>query len=129
MKVKKVFPRVTRGDMLIIAAVLFSALLLFVFQLTGTGGGGRYVGIIHGGGGEYYPLTVDRTVELESRGCRVVIEISDGGARFLSSDCPDGLCIGMGRICAPGQTAVCLPAGVLIKITGGGETDADWIAG
>lgn len=46
------------------------------------------------------------------------IEVLDGKIRFYSAECPDQVCVKTGWISQPGQIAVCLPAGVIIKIEG-----------
>ncbi len=58
-----------------------------------------------------------------------VIVAEEGTIRFDQSDCPDHTCERMGRISRPGQTAVCVPAGVIIKITGSAEDDTDIVIG
>jgi hypothetical protein len=55
------------------------------------------------------------------------ITAEKGRIRFSSSDCPDDICVQTGWISRPGQTAVCLPNGVIIKIVGknnSSDTDA-----
>lgn len=47
-----------------------------------------------------------------------IIEVKNGSIRFNSADCPDKVCVRTGWISKPGQIAVCLPAGVIIKIEG-----------
>ncbi len=46
------------------------------------------------------------------------IEIEPGRIRFIDGDCPDKICIKTGWISEPGQTAVCLPHKLMIKING-----------
>ena len=41
-----------------------------------------------------------------------------GRIRFSSSNCPDEVCVHKGWISRSGQTIVCLPNGVIIKIIG-----------
>ncbi len=55
-----------------------------------------------------------------------IIEVNNGKIRFLKADCPDQVCVNTGWIDKPGQIAVCLPAGVIIKIEGV-QTDIDII--
>lgn len=53
-----------------------------------------------------------------------VIVAENGRIRFEESDCPDKVCVKTGWISRPGQTSVCLPAGIIIKIVGeSGDTD------
>ncbi len=46
----------------------------------------------------------------------IKFEIKDKKIRFIESDCPDKVCINTGFIGTVGQTAVCLPNNVSIKI-------------
>ena len=53
------------------------------------------------------------------------VEVSRRGARFLESDCPDRLCVKAGFLSRAGESAVCLPNRVSVRITGrGGTVDA-----
>lgn len=54
------------------------------------------------------------------------IEANNGKIHFLHADCPDQICVNTGWIDKPGQIAVCLPAGVIIKVEGV-QTDVDII--
>jgi len=58
-----------------------------------------------------------------------LIVIEDGKVRFEKSDCPDQVCVRTGWISKPGQAAVCLPAGIIVKIVGEekGNDDIDII--
>lgn len=44
----------------------------------------------------------------------------DGGLRVMSSNCPTQDCVHTGVISRSGQSIVCLPARVVIQLTGGG---------
>lgn len=46
------------------------------------------------------------------------IEVEPGRIRFIDADCPDKVCVKTGWISEPGQTAVCLPHKLMIKIDG-----------
>lgn len=52
------------------------------------------------------------------------IEAESGKIRFSHAECPDQVCVNTGWITRPGQIAVCLPAGVIIKVEGE-ESDLD----
>jgi hypothetical protein len=57
---------------------------------------------------------------------------ADGTIRFEESDCPDKICIKTGKIASIGQSAACLPNGMLVKIVPSGERsedDLDIVAG
>ncbi len=46
------------------------------------------------------------------------ITVENGSIRFSHAECPDQVCVDTGWITRPGQIAVCIPAGVIIKIEG-----------
>lgn len=46
------------------------------------------------------------------------IEVEPGKIRFVDADCPDKICVKTGWISEPGQTAVCLPHKIIIRIEG-----------
>ena len=52
------------------------------------------------------------------------IEITREGARFLSSGCPDKVCVKSGLLTRAGESAICLPNRVSLRLTGGGGADA-----
>ncbi len=72
-----------------------------------------------------YPLSEDRTITMTGPVGETVIEIHDGEAHFLSSDCPDGLCVQMAPIAEAGDWAACLPNQVFITTSGGASKGVD----
>ncbi len=54
----------------------------------------------------------------------VVIAAENGEAWFESSGCPDQICVRSGRLSKTGETAACLPAGVVLRIEGKAAEDA-----
>ena len=55
----------------------------------------------------------------------------DGGICFEKSDCSDKICIHAGKLYTVGQSAACLPNGIIIKIVPAGEhsdNDIDIVA-
>lgn len=115
------------ADLIPIAAVL--VLALAVWLLTLPGGVGGYVEIaVADQPALLYPLDRNDTVELNSRGVSLTVVIDNGTAYVAEADCRDGVCRSMGRISREGQSIVCAPAGVVVRIVGG-EPYADGIAG
>jgi len=55
----------------------------------------------------------------------VVWQYADGSIAFIESDCPDQLCVKMGKIKMAGQSAACLPNHVIIRIYGADQNDPD----
>jgi hypothetical protein len=46
----------------------------------------------------------------------VVFSLKDGALAFLSSDCPDQICVKSGYLSRAGQTAACLPNRFTIRV-------------
>lgn len=113
------------GDAAVIAAVLAAALLVpLLFREAGEA---RIVTVATEAGTAEYPLDTDQTYSIKSAGYSLTLEIRDGTARVSESDCPGGDCVHTGAISRRAQSIVCLPAHVIVKITGEGSADADWI--
>lgn len=69
----------------------------------------------------------DRRFSVDGREQVVFRLYPDGSIAFEESDCPDKVCIRSGRLRLPGQSAACLPNGLILKIVSidgsGGELD------
>ncbi|MBQ6043089.1 MAG: NusG domain II-containing protein [Clostridia bacterium] len=114
-----------KADLFIALAVLLIGAAALIFISLSQGGGrtavveyrGETVRVIDlDGVKEGYTFTVSGDLE-------VVIEVSPQGIRFLSSPCPDKRCVEFGLLSKKGQVAVCMPAGISVRITGEGEYD------
>ena len=68
---------------------------------------------------------------LEVTGKPVRLELRENQIRFYETDCPDKTCIRTGFISRIGETAICLPNRVMVKIVGSGKDggQVDGIAG
>ena len=53
----------------------------------------------------------------------------EGGVCVASSDCPSRDCVRMGSIRQSGESIVCLPARMVLRLTGGAEGDVDAVIG
>ena len=118
-----------RNDLLLLGFISFFAIIMLIFfafndvkKLDKA-----CLTIIEGGNEKgTYPLDEDRIIEISDKN---VCEIKDGAAYMKEADCPDRLCVGEKPISKNGETIVCLPNRVILKITEGaakspGEPDA-----
>ncbi len=64
-----------------------------------------------------------KILHLSSAGIHFTIRIHGGAVQFAESDCPDQICVRTGALTKAGQTAACVPAGVLVRISGSAESD------
>jgi hypothetical protein len=55
----------------------------------------------------------------------VEIAVRDGAVGFVRSDCPDKICVHTGFLSIPGQSAVCLPNRVVVRIVAHEEEAPD----
>lgn len=94
--------KITKTDLAVIALLL----LLAVFFMPGRGGGAKKLFLITDNGRTSVPLK-KHLIKLKDG--HVVIEITDKGARFIESDCPNKICIKSGWVTKCGGTAVCVP--------------------
>ena len=56
-------------------------------------------------------------------GLTLTVVIEDGCAYVREADCPDQVCVHTGRLINAGDTAACLPAGVVLTVEGGDAAD------
>ena len=115
------------GDLIAAVAVLLIAVLLIWHPWQGRADGEILV-IVTPDETIEYALSENRTIELESRGVHLCIEIADGKAFVCESDCPDGVCVASASISRTGETILCAPAGVSLMVKGG-DGDVDFVAG
>ena len=116
--------------MILFAAVVALALILLAF-LKLFGAEGAYVVIMVDGVEEgRYELSEDREEVIETGYGTNTLVISAGTACISHADCPDSLCVRMGRIDRDGQSIICLPHHLVAEVRGGAadESDVDVIA-
>ncbi|MBR5452451.1 MAG: NusG domain II-containing protein [Clostridia bacterium] len=102
-----------------------------MFFLSANGGGTR-VAVIEGGSKTVaeYDLGRNRVYEVtSSNGHILTIEVKDGGVSVISSTCDNGHCVGFGEIKHTGETIVCAPAKIKIKIVSEEGEQNDFVVG
>ena len=115
-----------RLDVTVIAGILFvSALLVLGVYLFREEGSIVSVEINGVAAGEY-PLAVDGVFPLN--GGTNVLVIENGKAYLNYSSCPDHVCERMGKISYVGESVICLPNRVAVKIVGDGPDGVDFVA-
>lgn len=66
------------------------------------------------------PLSENAVIELEG----LTVVVSEGKVYVQDADCPDKLCEKTGEIKKAGESIICLPNRVVIKISGKAEVEA-----
>ncbi len=105
-----------RDIVLILALAVIGVGLLLATQLGGRIGAYAVVEV-DGAEVARYPLSSDGVFVLN--GGTNTLEILGGRARMVEAECPDKLCVKMGWVKYSGQSLVCLPEHLVVKIVGG----------
>lgn len=110
-----------KRDLILVASVVLVAAALFCAFRVSRGEGSVIEITVDGKVYGTYPLDGDREINVDGR---LVVSIKDGRASVVSSSCRGGDCVRERAISRAGETIVCLPGAVIIRVTGGGEVDA-----
>ena len=121
-----------RSDIAVVAIILFTALGIWGWGMFAPQPEAKKIEIICDGKlTDTTALPADDDIIALGEDEHVKLELKDNKIRFLETDCPDKICVRTGFISKVGQSAVCLPNRIVVKITGGNgnETGVDGIAG
>ena len=108
-----------RGDIVLICGCLLAALVLGGMWLLLRRDGAAVIVEQDGRETARYALSEDRTVRIEGAGGYNLLVIEGGEAWLSEADCPNRLCVKTGKIRYAGQSIVCLPHRLAVRIAGG----------
>ena len=114
---KKIAP--TRGDIGLIVGCLLAALVCCGLWLGLRRDGAAVIVEQDGKETARYALDENRTVRIEGQGGYNLLVIEGGETWLLEADCPNLLCVKTGKIRYAGQSIVCLPHRLAVRIVGG----------
>ena len=114
---KKAAPK--RGDLYLIVGCLLAALVCCCLWFLLRQDGGTVIVEQNGQETARYALSEDRTVRIEGEGGYNLLVIEGGEVYLSEADCPAQLCMKTGKIRYAGQSIVCLPHKLAVRITGG----------
>ena len=107
------------GDIFLIGGCLLAALVCCGLWLGFRKDGGAVVVEQDGRETARYALSEDRIVRIEGEGGYNLLVIENGEAWLSEADCPTRLCVKTGKIRYAGQSIVCLPHRLAVRIVGG----------
>lgn len=124
------FPLFRKRDLLIF---LLAAVLAGVGFLQWLPKSGAPVAVIEQNGKEIRRVALSsipqpETLVLEGK-ISVTVLLEPGQVSIVHSDCPDQICVNTGVLTRPGQSAVCLPARVAVRIVGETQSGVDGMTG
>ena len=114
---KKIAPK--RGDLYLIVGCLLVALICCGMWMLLRRDGGTVIVEQNGRETARYALSEDRTVRIEGEGGYNLLVIQGGEVWLSEADCPTQLCVKTGKIRYAGQSIVCLPHKLAVRIAGG----------
>lgn len=119
------------ADLILLAAAAAVCLVLLLWQHSA--GNADCTAVIEQDGQELRRISLSALTQEEridlGGDCHVVLLAEPGAISFLSSDCPDQICVRTGKLTKPGQAAVCLPARISVRLEGESEGGADAMTG
>ena len=117
-----------RNDIILIAVLLVVAGAAFGLIQLNKKSGGYAVVVQDGKETAVYSLNEDASVTITSPTGFNTLVIKDGKADVTDADCPDRICVNQHSISYDGETIVCLPNKLVVKIVSDAESDVDIIA-
>lgn len=108
---------------LLIVLLLLGAGSIFASKIIPTGADTVIISV---DGEEYgrYPLAFDRVIDIDTEYGHNTVTISGGKAAVTDSDCPNHDCEDFGAVSKAGQSIMCLPHRMLVRIDGKTDVDA-----
>ena len=121
--------RKLRADLILIAAIAAVALASLALFLALGEPGATVVVTVDGVKIGHYPLATPREVAIPSEGGGYnLLIIRDGEAFIREASCPDGLCADHRPISRVGESILCLPNKVAVRVEGETDDEVDVIA-
>lgn len=119
--------KIRRGDLALAAGLLVLAGILYL--LTRPGGAGAWAVVtVDGVETARYPLDRETTVTIGGEDYNV-LSISGGAAAVTEANCGDHTCVSTGAVSREGETIVCLPHRLVVRIEGGEAPAFDAVVG
>ncbi len=108
-----------RNDLLLLVGVL-AVVIIFAVIFFATRREGAYAAILQNGTEiARHSLAEDRQIQIQTEGTVTHLLVIEGGkARITRADCPDQICVNHRPVSKVGETVVCLPRELVIKIVG-----------
>ncbi|MDO4731579.1 MAG: NusG domain II-containing protein [Clostridia bacterium] len=120
---------IKRLDVILVFFLLSAAVLMLIFNNIKSNGEDNQTkrAVVTKDSSVIYDINlkdIDKSYYLElDDDYNVLLLVESDGVSFVHSDCPDKVCINTGKITENGQSAICLPARVSVKIKSDKESD------
>lgn len=115
-----------KNDILLIVGLLLIGTVIFIIGNSMQSDGGTVEVQVDREVIANYPLNRNKEVDLDYNGHNLLV-IKDGKASVTDADCPDRLCVQQRSISRSGETIVCLPHKIVVKVIQGEESEFDGV--
>ena len=113
-------------DIVLIAVLLLGGIGFHFYSKSTTSGA---TAVIHIDGEVFETIELEKVEESYELALpcspEATLYIEKGCVSFKEAHCPDKLCVSTGKLRHKGDTAACLPAGVVVTIENGEESEID----
>ncbi len=116
------------GDIVLLLFLALQALFLFLLPFLAREGSSAQIVIAQTGEIRTVPLHTDGSYTVTARNVHLTVQVKNGKVSVSEADCRDGICRNTPQISRAGQSIVCAPAGVVVRIVGEGA-DIDAVSG
>ncbi len=120
--------RIKIGDILLMSVILITAVFLLLLPFFQKRADSAEIVFVKTGEVRTVSLDKDQAFAISSQDISLTVCVRDGEIFVSESSCRDGICRGTHPISRAGQSIVCLPAGVIVRIVGE-EVEVDGISG
>ena len=112
-----------KNDWILITVIgLIAGVVFFVYMFLGHHNAGMVTVTIKDELYGTYDLSKEQEIMINDTNCMV---IKDGKVDMITGDCRDQICVNHKPISKNGETIVCLPNHIIVKILGGNEAELD----
>ncbi len=116
------------GDILLMVVISLAAIGMFLLPFGADEAVSAEIVIAETGEVRSVPLNMDRDYEIVVKDIKLTVRVQDAAVFVAQSTCRDGICHNTPPISRAGQSIVCAPAGVVVRITGKGAV-VDGVSG
>ncbi len=125
---KNINNKIKNDIILIVVLLLVAAVFFIAYRLLYADEGAYAIIEIDGDFHKQFSLDADITYTIPGASGINCLEIKDGKARIVEADCRVKICVIHRAIENSGESIICLPHKVVVRITGAGESETDAIA-
>ena len=114
------------ADLVLVGGLLVVAAVLLVFLYARPNDGRAVEVSVDGAVVATLPLDTDTTYTIDGvNGGHNTLVIADGKATITEATCPDGVCVRHRAVDNSGQSIICLPNKVVVRVVGEPRVDAE----